>query len=243
MGQLWRFIPCLETCGKRQMAIDSWLLEQHRQGKHPPTLRFYTWSPVAISLGYHQRHYPPAWDNLIWQGEKLSLVRRPTGGRGVLHQGDLTYTVVTSGLSGQIYQDYQTICEFLIQGWQSLGINLDYGQGGRGYIGQANCFSLGTAADLVDSQGNKFIGSAQLRRGTAILQHGSMLLDVNAALFKEVFSVSPPSTPLFSFAVNTPTGKEKIIPTLKLAAEHCFQVKLLEQPLSPKEWTEINHLL
>ncbi|HEY9649888.1 MAG TPA: lipoate--protein ligase family protein, partial [Coleofasciculaceae cyanobacterium] len=79
------------------MAIDQWLLEQHRIGNHPPVVRFYTWASPTISLGYHQRRWPVFWQQLTWQGIPLDLVRRPTGGRAVLHQGDLTYMVVTSG--------------------------------------------------------------------------------------------------------------------------------------------------
>jgi lipoate-protein ligase A len=87
-AKIWRLIPLLEATGTVQMAIDSWLLEQHQCGKHPPTLRFYTWSPAAISLGYHQRQYPQSWQNLTGGGKKLDLVLRPSGGRAVLHQGD-----------------------------------------------------------------------------------------------------------------------------------------------------------
>ena len=146
---MWRLIPLLEAPGNVQMAIDRWLLEQHQQKNHPPTLRFYTWSPPAISLGYHQRQYPEYWEYLTWQGEKLDLVRRPSGGRAVLHQGDLTYAVVTSGLTGSRLQMYEKICEFLIQGWRSLGVELHYGTEGRGYIHNPNCFATATSADLV----------------------------------------------------------------------------------------------
>ncbi len=109
------------------MAIDHWLLEQHKLGLLPPTLRFYTWSAPAISLGYHQSNWPEYWQQLTWQGVPLELVRRPTGGRAVLHQGDLTYAVVTSGVCGSRVQVYQELCEFLIQGWRSLGVELHYG--------------------------------------------------------------------------------------------------------------------
>ena len=147
------------------MAIDRWLVEQHKLGLHPPTLRFYTWSPVAISLGYHQSKFPPHWQQITWNGQLVDLVRRPTGGRAVLHQGDLTYAVVTSGLNGNRTQVYQQLCEFLIAGWQSLGIELQYGVAGRGYIHNPNCFGTATGADLVLPDGNKLIGSAQLKRG------------------------------------------------------------------------------
>ncbi len=148
------------------MAIDTWLFEQYCEGSQPPILRFYTWEPAAISLGYHQSRYPAEWQDLRWQGRLLDIVRRPSGGRAVLHQGDLTYAVITSGMGNRM-QAYRSICEFLIQGWRSLNVSLDYGQPGRGYIHNPNCFGTATAADLVTPGGTKLIGSAQQRRGTA----------------------------------------------------------------------------
>ncbi|MEA5625966.1 biotin/lipoate A/B protein ligase family protein [Nostoc sp. UHCC 0251] len=217
------------------MAIDRWLLEQHYSGKHPPTLRFYTWSPPAISLGYHQRQYPEYWQHLTWQGQKLDLVRRPSGGRAVLHQGDLTYAVVTSGLTGNRLQVYEKICEFLIQGWRSLGVELHYGMAGRGYIHNPNCFGTATSADLVLPDGGKLIGSAQLRRSGAILQHGSIRLQPDAELFAQVFGAESFTTVQLSQNLNI----EKIIAALITAASDCFDMQIELQPLSQSEWEEI----
>ena len=234
--QVWRLIPLLEAPGHVQMAIDKWLLAQHKSGKHPPTLRFYTWSPPAISLGYHQRQYPEFWQNLQWRGEKLDLVRRPTGGRAVLHQGDLTYAVITSGISGSRFQIYAKICQFLIQGWRSLGVELRYGTAGRGYIHNPNCFATATTADLVLPDGSKLIGSAQLRNGEVVLQHGSICLQPNADLFSLVFGAE-------SFrSVELPgnLSLESIITALTTAASDCFAMDIQVQPLSPSEWKEIS---
>ncbi|ARV59879.1 biotin--protein ligase [Nostocales cyanobacterium HT-58-2] len=235
MSSVWRLIPLLEASGGVQMAIDRWLLEQHHSGKHPPTLRFYTWSPPAISLGYHQHKYPEHWQNLVWQGQKVDLVRRPTGGRAVLHQGDLTYAVVTSGLSGTRVQMYQKICEFLIQGWRSLGVELHYGSAGRGYIHNPNCFGTATGADLVLSDETKLIGSAQLRRGATILQHGSIRLQPDAKLFTQVFGTD------FLTPVKLPQNLDtkKMIAAFIVAAEDCFGMRLEVQPLSESEWEAI----
>ena len=228
----WRLIPVIQASGKTQMAVDRWLFEQHRQARHPPTLRFYLWSPPAISLGYHQRHFPDFWRELTWRGKKIDLVRRPTGGRAVLHQGDLTYMVVSSGCVGNRLQVYQQICQFLIEGWRSLGIELNYGKAGRGYIHKADCFGKATAADLVDGEGRKLIGSAQLRKGDAILQHGSMILAPDPELYQQVFGELPTIKDRFLSPSN-------IIEALTLAARNCFGSELVEQPLSEEEWREI----
>ena len=236
----WRLIPLLQASGAIQMSLDNWLLEQHKQGKHPPTLRFYTWSPVAISLGYHQKRYPDFWHELTWQGKPLDIVRRPTGGRAVLHQGDLTYMVVTSGMSGKRWEIYQQICEFLIQGWRSLGVELYYGSAGRGYIHNPNCFATATGADLISADGNKLIGSAQLRQGKAILQHGSIRLSTDTQLFTQVFG--EPGLP----PVNLPLKQEgealiqTVVKALTKAACHCFDIELVTQPLSELEFDDYN---
>jgi lipoate-protein ligase A len=193
---LWRLLPLIEAPGRVQMAIDRWLLEQHRYHGHPPILRFYTWQPAAISLGVSQRRrYPDHWQHLTWRGQTVDLVQRPSGGRGVLHQGDLTYAVVTSHLPGNVDQGYRTLCQFLIKGWRSLGVELRFGTPDRRYVRSHNCFGLATNADLVDALGHKFIGSAQLKQGKYLLQHGSMVLQPDPELFERVFQTHPPAPP------------------------------------------------
>ena len=229
------------------MAIDRYLLEQHRQGKHPSTLRFYTWQPATISLGYHQQKYPNAWQDLTWQGQALEVVRRPTGGRAVLHQGDLTYAVVTSIPPGKRLEVYKQICQFLITGWQSLGVDLDYGKATKEYIQHQNCFATATGSDLITAKGNKVIGSAQLRRGKTVLQHGSMILNTDQNLYQQVFGtdlkenllevISPKKNRSNSYSDSYPTGK--IIKSLTQAAIAIFKIDLVEQPLSTKEWQDI----
>lgn len=221
------------------MAIDRWLLEQHQLSLHPSTLRFYTWSPPAISLGYHQSSWPEYWQRLTWQDLPVELVRRPTGGRAVLHQGDLTYAVVTSQFTGTRVQVYQKICEFLIQGWRSLGVDLHYGSTGRGYVHNPSCFGTATGADLVLTDNSKLIGSAQHRRRGAILQHGSIRLEPDTALFNQVFgaeSFNPIQLPLVE---RGEALMEVVIEALVAAVGDCFGVQLALQPLSPVEWEAI----
>lgn len=253
----WRLIPLLRTSGRIQMAIDRWLLEQHRLGLHPPTLRFYTWESATISLGYHQRQWPEFWNHLTWQGTPVELVRRPSGGRAVLHQGDLTYAVITSGLPGRRREAYEQICEFLIAGWRSLGLELHYGSAGRGYIHNPSCFATATEADLICASGGKFIGSAQLRRGKAILQHGSMPLEPDRGFFTRVFETEAPA------GVQLPTGHrsasrssrasagaerradaliEIVVDALTDAASRCFGVQFVRQSLSESEWQAIKQV-
>jgi lipoate---protein ligase len=231
----WRLIPPIDATGTVQMAIDSWLLQQHILGQIPPTLRFYTWSEPTISLGYHQRRYPAHWDGLTWQDLPVDLIKRPTGGRGVLHHGDLTYALVGSGFVGKRVEVYQQICQFLIDGWRKLGVDLVYGTAGSGYIHNPNCFGTATSADLICDNGYKLIGSAQLIKSAAILQHGSIRLHPDRALFSQVFDeqMSLPPVGVSQLAVAT------IIDELIDAARAHFHVNFQMQPLTDREWSEV----
>ncbi|MCC3433058.1 MAG: lipoate--protein ligase family protein [Microcoleus sp. PH2017_04_SCI_O_A] len=208
-NSVWRLIPLLSASGRVQMAIDKWLLEKHLAGKNPPTLRFYTWAPAAISLGYHQQRWPEFWQQLSWEGHESSRLKA-----------------------------YHTICEFLIEGWRAIGVDLHYGEAGRGYIHNPNCFGTATGADLVTVDGCKLIGSAQLRRGDAILQHGSMRLQPDIGLFSQVFGeeLIPVKLPLSE-------GGDDLIATvidaLSAAACRCFDIDLEVRPLSEEEWEDI----
>jgi lipoate---protein ligase len=190
-----RVLPIRSGDGLTQMTRDEAIFQAVVAGDCPPTLRFYTWETPTISLGYHQRQYPAHWDTLRWHDRPVKLVRRPTGGRAVLHQGDLTYAIVASGFGASRSAAYGEISQFLIQGWRSLGVELTYGQAGRGYIHNPNCFATATGADLVLNNGSKFIGSAQKRSGTVILQHGSMCLNPDPELWQQVFGTAAPEIP------------------------------------------------
>jgi len=226
----WRLIPCYEGTGAEQMAIDSWLLDQHVKGAQPPCLRFYTWRSPTISLGYHQRQFPDHWNSLYWKGQPVDLVRRPTGGRAVLHQGDLTYALVASGLKGSRRDVYQQLCQFLIEGWQSLGVRLSFGAAGRGYIHNPNCFGTATAADLVIENGYKLIGSAQVYRNGCVLQHGSIRLQPNSELFEKVFreKIGQPDLPQGTDLIG-------VIESLTQAAKHSFDVEFEAKSLNANE--------
>ncbi len=232
-----RVIPYITAPGRMQMAIDQWLLEQYLAGQTPPVLRFYTWSEPTISLGYHQRKYPSHWDQLTWRRQLVPLVRRPTGGRAVLHTGDLTYSLVMTQQGQSHRDDYCYLCRFLVQGWRSLGLELHLGGQSRNYQHTASCFSSSTIADLTTTAGEKFIGSAQLRRSGAILQHGSMLINLDQQLYQQVFQSPPPQPAVPSLDIDT------IAEALIRAAQTCFKLEPQLQPLSEVEWQGIQSRL
>jgi len=237
MSQPWRFVPTIAAAGATQMAIDEWLLDQLIQGQQPPTLRFYRWSPIALSLGYHQKQWPESWADLCWQGQPVELVRRPTGGRGVLHQGDLTYAIAMP-LMGHRQEAYRQICDALIAAWKHLGVNLRYGTTGHTYRHQANCFALATPADLVTATGYKLIGSAQLRRDRYLLQHGSIRLWPNWQLYRQVFGAA--AVPAVARPAAIPEhADEGFLASLEQLIQQqlarSLQIKFAPAPLSPAE--------
>jgi lipoate-protein ligase A len=218
------------------MDFDNFLLDRHSQDSRSPSiLRFYCWTPPAISLGFHQKQYPDRWNEIAAQWQ-IDMVRRPSGGRAVLHKGDLTYSVITyidrEGNSQEKKRShrevYEYICGFLIQGFKELGISLTYGQAGRGYIHNPSCFSTSTNADLVIADGRKLIGSAQVYRHNSVLQHGSIAIAPDYDLLTELFQTEVPIVGYQELAQN---HHQDLIPELievlsKSARQH-FQAQFL----------------
>lgn len=238
---VWRLIPVLTSPGTWQMAIDDWLLDQLVAGDHPPVLRFYHWQRAALSLGYHQRQWSPHWETVTWQGHPLDLVRRPTGGRAVLHQGDFTYAIALPLQNRRRQAIYRLICDALIDAWQDMGVSLHYGIAGQGYHTQASCFALATPADLVTETGYKLIGSAQLRRDHSLLQQGTMRLWPSEELHQAVFgswlvaSHIPDTIPQEPSNPWLQSLTEKITQALSQQLNITFQVL----PLTPEEMSQI----
>lgn len=188
----WRFLPYSIHDAASNMAIDEAILDAHLAGKVPPTLRVYGWKPPAVSIGYGQKLSDVVAERIKSKG--FDIVRRPTGGRAVLHAHELTYSFVGSSdagcsngddeavfatesvLSTGVLSAYKQICQGLLSAFQELGLELSLGASNSAYKNQSDCFLATTSADL-HYNGDKVVGSAQLRRHHAVLQHGSILLD------------------------------------------------------------------
>jgi lipoate-protein ligase A len=162
------------------MAIDQAMLERAEGNR--PTMRVYRWRPYCISLGYHQSAECIDLDKCLQ--DRIDVVRRPTGGRAVLHAEEVTYSVVIpqddESLSGNLGEVYNAISRGLVRGIQRLGIpaelqkrSLDLRNHYRTSI-SVSCFSAAAKHEVV-LNGKKLIGSAQRRFPHGILQHGSIL--------------------------------------------------------------------
>ncbi len=143
-------------------------------------MRFYTWSPPAVSLGYFQ----PAddWASRRNELEPFDLVRRPTGGGAILHADELTYSLTVrddlNAIDRRPNHLYRIAHEIIREALQSRGVGAEFFAGepeGNSQRGPFFCFARRHRYDLVVGEG-KVAGSAQRRRGGAILQHGSIIL-------------------------------------------------------------------
>lgn len=177
------------------MSIDEELLNRAQTENAAPVLRFYTWDPPAVSLGRFQK-LEEAVDATACRRRGFDIVRRPTGGRAVLHKAELTYSVIARVdnplFPPDVLGTYKVIAEGLLAGLANLGIKAEMvSKAGRlGHLVEKNsknpsCFSSPSWYEIVVN-GKKIIGSAQRRLSNAFLQHGSILIDYDPALEAEV---------------------------------------------------------
>ncbi|MFZ5596472.1 MAG: lipoate--protein ligase family protein [Bacillota bacterium] len=188
MGNVWRLIIHGELSPRLNMDIDEALLQAHTRGECPPTLRFYRWSPPAVSLGYFQKKDGISPKALEEMG--IEVVRRSTGGRAVLHWGDLTYSIVARAGKDtpiDLLESYKYLCQGLLAGMSLLGVEAFLGSEKPSSPFPGSCFAVSTPGDIT-WRGKKFIGSAQKRVGDFLLQHGSILLKPQGDLLTRIFS-------------------------------------------------------
>lgn len=173
--------------GKMNMAVDEAIHRACQRGDVGPTLRFYQWDPACLSLGYFQ----DVEKEVNLQGlasEGVDLVRRPTGGKAVLHDDELTYSVVLAerDLPGSVLETYHRLSLALVEGLRTMRIPatmaaLEHGATSRDpRFRQVACFSAPSWYEIL-SGARKLIGSAQNRKNGYILQHGSIPFTFDAA--------------------------------------------------------------
>jgi len=191
----WRFLNSGFSDGVTNMAVDEAILEGVARGSSPPTLRVYAWKPPTVSTGHSQKASVEL-DLEACRKRGFGVVRRPTGGRAVLHAGELTYSVVgRSGeapLGGSIAETYQAIAGGLLLGLMELEVSAELApvataSRGRGEVAPP-CFVSAGRYEVVVA-GRKLIGSAQRRVGAAVLQHGSLLTDATHVQLADVLRV------------------------------------------------------
>jgi lipoate-protein ligase A len=198
----WRLLCDGAARGAWNMAVDEALLLSYAESGAGPVLRFYDWHPACLSLGRFQQ-YLPEWDVAAFRQWGFDVVRRPTGGRAVLHQHEITYSVVIGEEllppdKRSVLGSYRWLSEAFIEGLRELDIEaalssgagpregapreaappIDVGKRRNGRV--ANCFSSAALCDFLVGD-KKLIGAAQCRKNKVVLQHGSLLLNIDHA--------------------------------------------------------------
>lgn len=177
----WRLLLDPPAKGAWNMAVDEVLLGGVAAGSAPPTLRFYQWAPACLSLGYFQ-----TFDVVDLAGCRrlgVDIVRRPTGGRAILHDRELTYSVALPlrmlGDEGAVLPSYHRLSLALERGLNRLGVPVVLAPESAAQPVPDHgpvCFDRPSPHEIL-LDGRKLVGSAQVRRATAILQHGSILIE------------------------------------------------------------------
>ncbi len=175
----WRLLITPPTDGATNMAVDEAMLFAQADGAGRPTLRLYRWDPPCLSLGYNE----PCADVDEAACDRLGYtwVRRPTGGRAILHTDELTYSVVVPAeeprVTGGIVESYRRLSTGLLTGLRALGADVFQAQTEKVVNPDqgAACFDTPSNYEITVS-GKKLVGSAQVRRRGMVLQHGTLPL-------------------------------------------------------------------
>lgn len=192
----WRLILDPPAPGAWNMAVDEAILNTARQGNVPPTLRLYAWNPACLSLGYAQ----PISDVDEKRLEEFGwdMVRRPTGGRAILHTDELTYSVCGPEhepvLSGDILSSYKRLSAAILAALEHIGVGVQALPQEKNPVSKTPepvCFEIPSNYEIT-ANGKKLVGSAQARRQGGVLQHGTLPLYGDLARIVQVLRFPNP---------------------------------------------------
>ncbi len=195
---IWRWIPFEYFNAAENMAIDEALFISVKMGLSPPTLRLYGWKNPSVSIGYFQNPFTELNMGALRE-TGCELVRRPTGGRAVYHEEEVTYSISAriddhKGF-GTLSTTFLTIAKCFLRALEFLGLKGEIASQKRGSKGSSLCFSSTSLYEICIND-EKLIGSAQRRDGSAFLQQGSFLIDFDIKKNSKIFlnSLSREST-------------------------------------------------
>jgi lipoyl(octanoyl) transferase len=183
VGETWRFIDSGQQNGALNMALDMAMTQEAASSHSLPTLRVFGWQPSAISLGYHQSENDVDIDRC--REDNIDVVLRPTGGRAILHNNELTYSVAIPPESIHFAPDIQTVYALISRGLvaalKRLNISVEFDRAdktpkdfGKGELSTL-CYASSVKYEINVGR-KKLVGSAQRRINGGVLQHGSILI-------------------------------------------------------------------
>lgn len=238
----WRFIGSELCTASYNMAVDEAIAITVRKGASPTTLRLYGWEQPSVSLGSFQKISDI--DLRYCITKNLPVVRRPTGGRGILHGDELTYSFSSKNegsFSGGLLDSYRQLSRAFKSALDMLGLEITMKmerEQGRNLTRSALCFKS-TSYGEISFKRKKLIGSAQKRWKDGLLQQGSIPYTINEEDTKKIFNLDP-STDLKSSMV----GLKELVPDLSpeqfkkvimVAFEEAFQITFIPSSLSQEE--------
>ena len=249
--KVWRLLPFRRFNAFENMAIDEAVFRKSQYREALPTLRFYGWQSPAVSIGYFQNTFREV-DVESCRFYGIDIVRRPTGGKAVLHDRDLTYAVVARGndplFPNDILGTYRVISGCIAEGLSRIGIKAEIADEERSFQGnwlKASCFSSPSRYELL-VEGRKICGSAQVRSRDVFLQHGSLLVDFDP--FKTCAVMLPHhheeekyieqlwrSVTSIDNHVSQPVDTAMLCDVLRKGFEKVLGIQFVEQDLSPPE--------
>lgn len=233
MREQWRLLKTGFNTAAFNMALDRAVVVANSMGNVPPTVRFYGWKPPAISIGYFQSLKEEVdLDNCRRYG--VDYVRRITGGGAVFHEDEVTYSIVIPEshpeMPKSIMKSYGRICGALIKGLKHLGIESEY-----------------VPINDIVAGGRKISGNAQTRKNRTVLQHGTILMDVNVdkmfALLKvpnekikdKLIADVKQRVTSIKHLLGEDTSFEKAAEAMKSGFEEEFNIELVEGTLTEEE--------
>jgi lipoate-protein ligase A len=238
----WRLVIDGPVEGALNMALDRAVLRARAAGDAPPTLRLYRWEAPTVTLG---RFQPLEQVDLAACSRRgFDVVRRPTGGRGVLHDDELTYSVVASvadGVPKGTAASYRYLSTALAEAYRALGVSAELTARQRGRKGAGACYLHATQADL-SLGAAKLSGSAQVWKGDSVLQHGCFVISRDVAAEGEVFGMDADGSAELARATATlesvlgrRPSAEEIVAAVVGAFERTLGIILTPGVLSPEE--------
>ncbi len=236
MAQHWRLlIEPTPATGWWNMAVDEILLAGAATGS-TPVLRLYSWQGPWLSLGYGQPFI--AENASVCREAGVEVLRRMTGGRAVLHGGDLTYSVTApeAALPAGLDASYRVLSEAILLALRELGIEGQRAATAASVAPSADfdCFAV-AATDEICVGGRKLAGSAQRRAAGAVLQHGSIRIEPDPAAAAAAVGLGRGATTLRELGVSADTSRDVLLHALPSALGRLLDVGLTPDSLQSGE--------
>lgn len=244
---IWRLIPYQSYHAFQNMAIDEAIFRETLKNKKPPTLRFFGWSPAAVSIGYFQDVQKEIHVSRC-RSAGVDIVRRITGGKAVYHLDEVTYSLAAGSWERRfpdgILRTYEILSSCLVRGLAELGVRASLAETGvsRRKTDRASCCFSEPAGKELLVDGRKICGSAQTRSHGGFLQHGSLLMTFDPAATASLIRSPEPVEELRSRVVglneltDVPVSAKKLCEALRRGFCDELGIDFAPGELTQEEW-------